>query len=86
LLGRSRAWLANRWAYFWLFMAGIGVPLYVLAEPEPLWWSPARRAVSVAGRQAGGAPVAGPLLRGGRGFVLALAVSALTGIVTVFVN
>jgi hypothetical protein len=61
--------VANRWAWFWMFTFGqIGAPLYLLREPVPLW----RSELGDTGR----APT-----RGGVGFLNAILLSIVTGIV-----
>ncbi|MFD0745914.1 hypothetical protein ACFQ1L_31825 [Phytohabitans flavus] len=45
MLGHSHHRYANRWAWFWLFTVGqVGVLLYLVLEPQPLWrprsWPP----------------------------------------------
>ncbi|WP_431894610.1 hypothetical protein [Nonomuraea sp. bgisy101] len=38
MLGRSRPRYASRLGWFWLFaVGGVGAPLYLLMEPQPIW-------------------------------------------------
>ncbi|QRY63977.1 hypothetical protein JVX90_07245 [Gordonia sp. PDNC005] len=75
---------ANRWAWFWMLLAGqIGVLIYLLVEPEPPW----RRAAGSkhVGRSSSevDAPTSASDTRitGGMGFLLAAAMNIAAGLV-----
>lgn len=81
----SRPRWGNRWAWFWMFVVGeIGVLLYLLVEPEPLW----RRASEPPADPVrdlvieGAAPVPVPDARVGgvRGFLLAVLASIVAAL------
>ncbi|WP_336791472.1 hypothetical protein [Gordonia malaquae] len=74
---------ANRWAWFWMFFVGqIGVLIYLLVEPEPLW----RRAAGPGEVEM--SPVEDDLpelvpdsrIRGGMGFIFAGAMGIAAGL------
>jgi hypothetical protein len=73
MLGRTRHRYANRWAWFWLFTVGqAGVLLYLILEPRPMWrprsWLPHQDRTPI---------------RGGAGFLWAILLSIVVGLVTV---
>jgi hypothetical protein len=73
MLFRDRRRVANRWAWWWLFViGGAGAPLYLLLENEPLW------------RPAGGPRREPPRrpLNGLAGFAYALCMAVVIGVVS----
>lgn len=42
MFARRRRWFADRSGWFWFFVGGLGAPLFLLLEPEPLWSRPGR--------------------------------------------
>jgi len=74
---------ANRWAWFWMFLGGqIGVLIYLLVEPEPLW----RRAstsehVERLPIEIGVPSTSDTRIKGGMGLLLAGALNIAAGLV-----
>ncbi|WP_341257545.1 hypothetical protein [Gordonia malaquae] len=75
---------ANRWAWFWMLLGGqIGVLIYLLVEPEPLW----RRAAGATavdtslGEADAVQPVRDSRIGGGVGFLFAGAMAIAAGLV-----
>jgi hypothetical protein len=64
--------VANRWAWLWMFIFGqVGVALYLLCEPAPLW----RSELSVLGRRP---------IRGGMGILYAVLLAGAASVLGVF--
>jgi hypothetical protein len=82
MLSRSRHSFANRWAWFWMFSVSfispagwLGLPLYLLLEPWPLW------------RIRGGVRLSRePQMRGGAGCLGAIALSIVIGALGILVR
>ena len=75
MLGSVPRW-GNRWAWFWMFVVGqIGVLLYLLVEPRPLWKEQHAAAETIARE-----PVPTERITGGVGCVSAI----VTGIAAAF--
>jgi len=76
MLSAPRRRYANRWAWFWLWVIlPFGDLLYLTLEPQPLWH-----------RRVDDLPPAGPVMRGGRGFVTAFALAFAAGIAAALVS
>lgn len=72
MLANRRTRYANRWAWFWLFTQGIvGALFYLLLESRPLWVRPDRELPPDW------------KMRGGVGFLTALLLAVLVGLLTV---
>jgi hypothetical protein len=75
MLANRRTRYANRWAWFWLCTQGVvGVVFYLLLEPVPLWCRPGRE-LRPDWR-----------MRGGVGFLTALLLALLVGLLTIGVD
>ncbi|MBE1564298.1 hypothetical protein [Nonomuraea africana] len=70
MLARSRPRYANRWGWFWMFFfGGVGAPLYLLLEPQPIWAA-----------MDGPMPPARSRLDGGGGCLMALLLALVSGL------
>ncbi|MBB3729719.1 hypothetical protein [Nonomuraea dietziae] len=70
MLARSRPRYANRWGWFWMFsVGGIGAPLYLLLEPQPIWAA-----------MDGPMPPARSRLDGGSGCLVAILLAFVSGL------
>ena len=68
----------NRWAWFWVmtFTSGLGVVLFLLLEPSPLWQR-GHRQQPLPPR---------PVLLGGLGFLVAVLLKPALGVLSLLVN